>query len=137
MPRFFTVEEANRTLPLVRRIVSDITSSYGELMELIEEYKSLDPHSPASRAQREELDVDIREFTDRVHGFVAELEEIGAVFKGFDQGLVDFHGMLDGRPIFLCWKLGEDSIEWWHELDGGFAGRKRLPAHLLTDGGTE
>lgn len=135
MPRFFTVEEANRTLPLVRRIVSDITSSYSELMERIEEYKTLDPHSPDSRSRREELDVDIREFTDRVHGFVTELEEIGAVFKGFDQGLVDFHGMLEGRPVFLCWKLGEESIEWWHELDAGFAGRKRLPAHLLSTGG--
>ena len=65
--------------------------------------------------------------------FIGELHELGALFKGFEVGLVDFYAMMDGRPVFLCWKLDEDQIEWWHELDGGFAGRQRLPAHLLSE----
>jgi len=134
MPKFFTVDEANQTLPLVRRIVADIVSAHQQLLEGIDEYRAADPNVEASSARRRELEKEMQELTDRVNGFVAELEEIGAEFKGFEEGLVDFHGMLDGRAVLLCWKMGEESIEWWHELDAGYRGRQRLPAHLLSAG---
>jgi len=44
-----------------------------------------------------------------------------------DQGLIDFRAEMDGREVYLCWKLGEERIDWWHELDAGFAGRQPLP----------
>ena len=131
MSKFFTVDEANQTLPLVRRIVDDIVSTHQRLLAQIDEYRAYDPDAEVLRARRRELEEEMRELTDRVNGFVAELEELGAEFKGFEEGLVDFHGMLDGREVLLCWKLGEESVEWWHELDGGYRGRQRLPAHLL------
>jgi hypothetical protein len=104
------------------------------MLERIVEYRALDPESVVEGARQRELEQEIGDLTDSVNGYVAELEEIGAFFKGFEEGLVDFYGLLDGRPVFLCWKLGEESVEWWHELDGGYAGRQRLPAHLLTVG---
>ena len=131
MPKFFTVDEANRTLPLVRRIVGDIVSTHQRLLALVDEYRGYDQNAKVSRARRRQLEEEMRELTDRVNGFVAELEELGAEPKGFEEGLVDFHGMLDGRAVLLCWKLGEESVEWWHELDTGYRGRQRLPAHLL------
>jgi hypothetical protein len=134
MPKFFTVDEANQTLPLVRRIVGDIVSTHQQLLALIDEYRGYGQDAEESRARRRQLEGEMRELTDRVNGFVAELEEIGAEFKGFEEGLVDFHGMLDGRTVLLCWKMGEESIEWWHELEGGYRGRQRLPVHLLSSG---
>jgi len=134
MPKFFTVDEANQTLPLVRRIVGDIVSTHQRLLGLIDEYRAYDPDSEVLKARRRELEEEMRELTDRVNGFVAELGEIGAEFKDFEDGLVDFHGRLDGRAVLLCWKLGEESVEWWHELEAGYRGRQRLPAHLLGAG---
>jgi hypothetical protein len=137
MPRYFSVDEANRTLPLVQRVVSDVVSTHRKLMARVDEYRGLDRGRPDSTARRRELEQEIGDLGDQVNGFIRELEEVGALLKGFENGLVDFYGVLDGRPIFLCWKLGEESIEWWHELDGGYAGRRRLPAHLLSPGGGE
>src|SRR2546422_3857296 len=62
-----------------------------------------------------------------INDYLLELEQIGCVFKGFDQGLVDFYGKLDGKEIFWCWKVGEDRIEHWHELEAGYAGRQPVP----------
>ena len=59
---------------------------------------------------------------------LAEARQVGVEMKGFDTGLVDFPGLLDGRPVLLCWQLGEDSVQYWHEKDGGFAGRQPLPS---------
>lgn len=97
-PPFFSLEEANRTLPLVRRIVEDV----------LEEYRSPDRDA------------------DRLGALVDELQDLGCSFKGFGEGLVDWHSYYAGRPVLLCWKLGEPEIEWWHQLDAGFAGRQRI-----------
>lgn len=97
-PRFFSFEDANRTLPLVRRIVADI----------MEEYRSNDTD------------------TQRLRSLVSELHDLGCFFKGFDEGLVDWYSYHDGRPVLLCWKHDETEIEWWHHLDAGFAGRQRI-----------
>jgi hypothetical protein len=137
MTKYFTVEEANKTLPLVRRIVEDIESAHAQLLERVEEYRSLGRDAEAEVARRAEVEEELQELTDRVNGFLEELEQIGALFKGFGAGLVDFHSTLDERPIFLCWKLGEERIEWWHDLEAGYAGRQRLPEHLVSFGGSE
>ncbi len=131
MSKYFTVDEANKTLPLVRRIVTDIVSTHGAMLERLNELRAQEAESPASAGRRRGLESEIEELAETLDRFISELAEIGALFKGFEEGLVDFYSTLDGRPIFLCWKLGEGSIEWWHELDAGYAGRKPLPAHLL------
>jgi len=54
------------------------------------------------------------------------------VFKGFEAGLVDFYSLRDDRPIFLCWRLGEDHIGHWHEIESGFAGRQPIDGSILS-----
>ena len=131
MPKFFTVSEADRTLPLVRRVVADITALYPEWRELISRYELAAAQarpewgeSPDQLALRSRIE----DIARRITAYLAELEAVGCVFKGFQEGLVDFYGKLDGRDVFWCWKQGEDRIEHWHEIEAGFAGRQPLPA---------
>ncbi len=132
MPKYFTVEEANRTLPLVRRIVTDIVAAHAERVDMIKEYGHVDHDLDAMAERRRELDEHLHNLTDRINRFIDELEKIGVVFKGFE-GVVDFYAMVEDREVFLCWKLGESHITYWHELDAGFAGRQPLPGHLVVE----
>lgn len=130
VPKYFTVEEANRTLPLVRRIVEDVVSAHLDFIDRLDERRSLDPTAERDAARRAELEADLRELAGTINGYVGELNDLGVLFKGFDPGLVDFHALLDGRPVFLCWKLGEERVKWWHEVEAGYPGRQRLPRPL-------
>ena len=58
---------------------------------------------------------------------IGELEALGVQLKDFERGLVDFPSLRDGRVVLLCWQMGEgDELEWWHDVDAGFAGRTPL-----------
>ncbi len=70
----------------------------------------------------EELEKDI----ERLEEFANELEDLGVELKDPVQGLIDFRSLMDGREVYLCWKLGEDEITHWHELNAGFQGRQSL-----------
>src|SRR5947208_7374801 len=62
---------------------------------------------------------------DRMREYLKELADLGIELKDFDTGLIDFPCWLDDREVCLCWRLGEPTIEHWHEIDAGFAGRRR------------
>ena len=128
--KVFTVDEANRTLPLVERIVRDIVAAHRALQEHAAEYSSLDSDAPGTDARQAELRRQIDSLTEQVNGYITELHRLGCLFKGFDEGLVDFYALHGDEPVFLCWKLGEQTIEWWHELDAGYSGRQPLAALL-------
>jgi hypothetical protein len=133
MPRYFTLAAANATLPLVRRIVADITAVYPVWQNLVADYELVAAQSRpdwGESAEQIRLRTAIEARARDIAGYLAELEQIGCVFKGFDQGLVDFYGKLDGRDIFWCWKVGEERIEFWHELEAGFAGRQPVALSL-------
>jgi len=74
---------------------------------------------------------ELRAALERAHAEVAELiDEItshGVQIKDPDRGLLDFPAVIDGQPALLCWLVGEQRIEFWHTLEGGFAGRRPLP----------
>lgn len=137
--KYFSLEEANRTLPYVRQVVEDIVKEYDRWRECIYRYEVI---AAAARADEGETDEQVRLRSDvdqiarRINAFIEELNTVGCVFKGFEGGLVDFRSKLDGRDIFLCWKLGESEIRYWHEVDAGFAGRQEL-ARQLVNGGAE
>jgi len=128
--KFFTLAEANRTLPLVKRVVQDILTFYPQWKDLVAQYELIvaqaRPDWGESQAQID-LKAQIDAVARKINTYLGELELVGCEFKGFDEGLVDFHGRLDEREILWCWKLGEDRITHWHELDAGFAGRQPLP----------
>jgi hypothetical protein len=134
--KYFTREEANRTLPLVRRIVQDIVTDYGSWKEALAGYEvAAAGQRPEKGESREAAESRRRvdEVAQRINGYIAELERIGCVLKGFDDGLVDFRSSLNGRDVWLCWKLGESEVAHWHELDQGYQGRRPLAPKLAGD----
>jgi hypothetical protein len=137
VPKYFTISQAERTLPLVRRIVADVTGLYPQWRDLVYRYELAAAQAkPEWGESPEQLELrgQIEDIARRISGFVSELETVGCVFKGFEDGLVDFYGKLDGRDIFWCWKQGEERIGHWHEVEAGFAGRRPLPT-VVGEGG--
>ena len=136
--RRFSLEQANKALPLVSRIVRDIVSTHQNITTLQGKQpaattgnsgkviKGEKPTTPAKGSDKE-----LESAVDRLQGFVDELGSIGVELKDYQTGLVDFIGRHQGRDVYLCWKLGEESITHWHELHTGFAGR--LPISQLDE----
>lgn len=139
--KYFTVEEANRALPLVKRIVSDIVHQYRVVEDLQQRLSmvSRDRRKPSNDPYSEELAQSQAEFEaeeSKLSGYVEELRRLGVELKGPD-GLCDFFSIMDGREVFLCWRLGEPEVMYWHELDAGFAGRQSLTEHARTAAGDD
>ncbi len=136
LKKIFTVEEANATLPLVQAIVSDLS----ELARSVVDRKQRISHLSAGRnlqdhAAREndlysqelaQVERDLDQDTDKLNAYIVELRELGVEPKGAIEGLVDFPALHRGRIVFLCWKLSEPEILHWHEVDGGFSGRRPI-----------
>ena len=138
--KVFTVERANSALPLVRRIVADIVAEHPRWKDLVSRYELAAAGARPEWGESEEqlaLRREIDAVAHRINGFVDELTGIGCLLKGFEDGLVDFYGLQEGRLVFLCWRLGEDEVKHWHELDTGFAGRQPItPAFVATEEGS-
>lgn len=135
-PRLFTLDEAERTLPLVRRIVHDLMLEHPAWRRAVARYELLAGSAHAESGESEELRLtreEVERRAERIGAFLAELEAIGAHFKGFESGLVDFYSMRDDHLIFLCWQYGEPRIAHWHEIDQGFSGRRPVDQSLLTE----
>ena len=129
MRKTFTVDEANRMLPLVRRIVGDAVRDYWRWQDAVRQFEVASLHSGPDRLDEvaERFQNEATRLAQDIDGYMGELSELGVLFKGFDAGLVDFPGEFDGRPVLLCWQLGEESVKFWHEEDAGFVGRQPLP----------
>jgi hypothetical protein len=132
MPRYFTLAESERLLPEVEKALREAISHKSEYQKADQE---LEAHSRrvrlsggarvdrsayvALRAQRDTSVAALKEALDRI-------EEIGALVKDLDIGLIDFLCRYRGEEVCLCWKLGEDGIHFWHGLEEGFRGRKPI-----------
>lgn len=139
MDRIFTVEEANRTLPLVSRIVADLVREHQQWEDKVREFElatvGSSPEKPDAIAEL--LQVEAQRLAKDIEGYIAELNDLGVICKGMDTGLVDFRGQIDGRDVYYCWKLGEPSVMFWHEIDAGFVGRQRLQPLALASSATK
>ena len=133
--KLFTVEEANASLPLVRAITSDLAELSSRVFQRQRHFDSVSAGRELSTEDglySEELIHEQNELErqkNRLNELIDELRDLGAEPKTGPSGaidLVDFPFQRDERVVFLCWKLGEDRVEHWHELDTGFSGRQSL-----------
>lgn len=135
-PKIFTLAEAERTLPLVRRIVVDLQQEYALWREAVGRFELVSAGSRADEQMPPEVVAAEREvnlLAERVAALLAELEAIGCIPKGIEAGLVDFYALRDDHLVYLCWRLGEERIEHWHDLDAGVDGRHPID-DLITTG---
>lgn len=133
--RIFTLEEAERTLPLLRRILTDLKSEYRTWQDALADYELLSAGARAQDGESDELLGARRAVTDsadRISGYLGEIEAIGCLFKGFDAGLVDFYTLREDRLVFLCWQVGEEHITHWHDIEAGYSGRQPIDSTFLT-----
>jgi hypothetical protein len=129
----FTVEQANRTLPLVRKIVEDIVSQHRRWRETILELdlvaQSARPEDQLVRV--EELERQALSLSRELDGYQRELHDLGIQLKDSRLGLIDFPSEIGGRTVLLCWRLGEPEVQFWHEANAGYAGRQPLSPALV------
>ena len=120
MNRVFTLHQAANTLPLVRKIVTDILKTGQSIREL-----SVEMEKP-------EEDPEINRLMDQLDELFEEMESLGCFYKdwNFTVGLVDFPSKVNGRDVMLCWKSDEERIEYYHDAEEGFAGRRPIPKEL-------
>ena len=124
--KLFTIQEANALLPSVRVILAKIQRAHRRLSQ----YRD-DARKAAEAAEQGgggiEAGVAYAGILTELTTQMSELDTLGVQLKDFERGLVDFPSLRDGKVVLLCWQLGEgDELEWWHDVDAGFAGRTPL-----------
>jgi len=125
----YTLEEANAMLPLLRVILRDVTNLQAEQRERYNRLIRLQKTEGMDKAHKEEVQQMVEEFErgqDKMREYEFELEKLNVELKDYDTGLIDFRHMKDGREVYLCWKLGEECVAHWHELNAGFSGRQKI-----------
>lgn len=132
--KYYSVAEANATLPLLRVILRDITALAADLRERYERLSGLQQTAGLDQAHEEEVQQLLTEFERgqmKMHEYELELDKLSIELKDYYTGLVDFRHLKDGKEVYLCWKLGEADVAHWHELDAGFTGRQKLASLVL------
>ena len=131
MEREFTVEEANAAVEKLRPVVARMVEHGRKLVEAQRGQRRLVTRIAGNGGDMQpsdlrELGETIQREADAVAACAQEINAAGAQIKSLEEGLLDFPSRREGELVLLCWKLGEDAIEYWHGVDEGFAGRKPL-----------
>jgi len=122
MPKYYTPKEANEALISVRPIIA-------ELMQIGEKIRAHQPEfwsvvqKSAGNGGNPELSKLLPDF-DRLDALLHKIQDMGIEVKDLSLGLIDFVALHDNREVYLCWKYGEDSIQFWHEIETGFSSRR-------------
>ena len=122
MTTFYDIDAANARIPVVRDVLTLLRDQLAELARLREE--SLAPDLEEADTRR--LELRISGIVDQMHASVARIDAWSITLRDIGTGLIDFPALVNGRQVCLCWQLGEDEVEWWHEMSTGFAGRLPL-----------
>ena len=130
--RHFTVDEANELLPAVRPLVERMVAHRRALTAAMERQERLTATIGGNGGgippqEVAEVQSEIESEAAGIARCIDGIQELGAVVKDLDMGLIDFPALRQGEEVLLCWRLGEDEIRYWHGTEEGFGGRKELP----------
>ena len=128
--KYYTVAQANATLPLVRSILRDITELTVSIQDRQQRLVRLQDAGTIDKAHQEEIKHIVAAFESdqqRMQDYEQELRNLQVELKDYVTGLIDFPCWMEDREVLLCWRLGEPEVSHWHDLDAGFAGRQKLP----------
>jgi hypothetical protein len=129
--RYYAIDEANAALPEVERILTALRDERVQLIALRDRVVAASPPddeapSQAAAEQIRLLRLGMQGLIDQMQAGVARLVELDITLRDIATGLIDFPALVTGRPIWLCWRLGESDIEYWHPHDEGFDSRRPL-----------
>jgi hypothetical protein len=137
MPRFFTLTQAEKLLPQVESAIREAITRKAEYDQAEAEWQGFSQRLMltggmqvdrsrliAQKNRRESSALDVQNSIERVH-------EFGCLVKDLDIGLIDFPTLFNGQEVYLCWKLGESGIQFWHGVQDGFRGRKAIDQEFL------
>jgi hypothetical protein len=123
--KYFTVDEANRLIPQLKTLIEQLRQGRHRLLG----------HRPTAEAAVQkaggngggsEAGAYLSDYSETMARGQAQLQAMGILLKDLQQGLIDFPHRREGREVYLCWKYGEEHINYWHETDSGFSGRQPL-----------
>jgi hypothetical protein len=123
--KYFSVEEANRLIPQVKAIVEQLRQGRRRLLR----------HRPTVEAVAQKAGENgggsdvatyLSDYSQTFGRGLAQLQVLGVVLKDVERGLIDFPHRREGREVYLCWEYGEERIDYWHEIDSGYGGRRPL-----------
>lgn len=129
---YFSLEEANQLLPFLRQTLGELKDVKQQIKALVKKIQEDDIDfeglfkkselSDKEQGYRKKLEA----LGDRVNGYLYKIQEKGPIVKDIDQGLIDFFARIEDRDVFLCWKMGEPEVQFYHGLFDGFSGRRSL-----------
>lgn len=130
-PRYFTLEEATEALEELRPIAEEMVARRRELVEAQGRRATLGAQVGANGGDLTpsdfaDADDELEQAASALARCVEQIQAAGVLVKDLDRGLLDFPALRDDEEILLCWQVGEDEIRYWHGVDEGFAGRKRI-----------
>ncbi len=122
--RIFTLAEAESLLPTLRSLLEEISRQWAHIRELNPEIQKARENAPLDGFSK--FGVEYIHAISQLTFLIHQIKELGVLLKDADKGLCDFPYMRQGRVVYLCWQLGEDAIQYWHDTETGFAGREPL-----------
>jgi len=122
--RIFTLAEAQSLLPRLRTLLEELSQEWKRMSELNPEIQKARDNAPLNGYSK--FGVEYVESVSHLMSLIHEIKDMGVLLKDADKGLCDFPYIKGGRMVYLCWQLGEDTIQYWHDVETGFAGRKPL-----------
>lgn len=137
MPRYFTLTEARAALPAVGRSVREAVHAKGRYLEAEQAISDLGQRilmmggihvdTPTAEAWKTQRDSNAQKLKTSME----RIEEMGVLVKDLDIGLVDFPTLFRGEEVYLCWRMDESDIDYWHGVSEGFAGRKPIDKNFV------
>jgi hypothetical protein len=123
--KHFTVEEANRLIPQMKVIIEQLRQGRHRLQKHRTTAEAVSQQA-GGNGGGSEAGAYLSDYSQTIARSLAQLHAMGIVLKDLEHGLIDFPHQREGREVYLCWKYGEERIDYWHETDSGYSGRQPL-----------
>jgi len=124
MPKYFTLQEANETLNIIRPLMDEVQMIRQKILaNQPEAWPAIE--KSAGNGGNKALSKIVQDF-EKLDALIHQIMDTGVQIKDINTGLLDFSALRNGREVYLCWKYGEGAIAFWHEVDEGFAGRQTI-----------
>jgi hypothetical protein len=122
--KYFTVEEAESLIPKITEVLVAALETKAQIERKVDSWRKV--HKSVGEAEEAVLRGQVDFLASHLETQLGQITELGCVPKDLDMGLVDFPARIDSKEAFLCWKMGETKIKYWHGLTEGFPGRRPL-----------